>query len=156
LVGSDRYMDGEGMMEWKLFGLVPLVHAEGPDIARSSAGRAGAEAVWVPTALLPRFGVRWSAASAHHINASYPINGFEVELQYTLDDDARVQSVALDRWGGPDGKGLHRFVHELTRFSTFDGVTVPSGGRAGWFDGSEDWSDAEFFRYEITDLELNR
>lgn len=156
LVGSDRYLDGEGMMEWELFGLVPVVHAEGPDTARSSAGRAGAEAVWVPTAMLPRFGVKWMTTGAHQITASYPINGFEIELQYTLNDDARVQSVALDRWGGTDGEGFHRFVHELTRFSTFDGVTIPSAGRAGWFDGADDWSKGEFFRYEITALQLNR
>lgn len=155
LVGSDRYLAGDGMMEWKLLGLVRLVHEEGRDTAHSAAGRAGAEAVWVPTAMLPRFGVTWGAEDAHHITASYRIDGFDLELHYTLDDKARAQSIALDRWGGPDGKGFHRFVHELTRYSTFDGVTIPSGGRAGWFNGADEWSDVEFFRYEITDLHLN-
>lgn len=156
LVGSDRYMDGEGMMEWKLLGLVRIVHAEGPDIAHSSAGRAGAEAVWIPTAMLPRFGVTWGSEDAHHITASYRIDEFEMELHYTLDDNALVQSIALDRWGGPDGKGFQRFVHELTRYATFDGITIPSAGRAGWFNREDEWSDVEFFRYEITDLHLNR
>lgn len=155
LVGSDRYIDGEGLMEWKLLSLVRLVHAEGPDIAHSSAGRAGAEAVWIPTAMLPRFGVTWGAKDAHHITASYRIDGFEMELDYILDDDGRVQSIALDRWGGPGGKGFHRFVHELTHHSTFDGVTIPSAGRAGWFKPDDQWRDVEFFRYEITDLQLN-
>ncbi len=61
IVGSDRYVDGVGGMDWKLAGLVTVVHTEGPDVSRSVAGRGGAEAVWVPTALLPRFGVSWSA-----------------------------------------------------------------------------------------------
>lgn len=155
LFGSDGYADGDGVMEWKLLGFARVVHADGPDIAHSSVGRGGAEAVWVPTAMLPRFGVTWSATDPHLIIANYRLDAFEIELHYTLDDEARVRSIALQRWGGgPDRKGFHRFVHELTGYSTFDGVTIPSAGRAGWFDGADEWSDVEFFRYEITDLHL--
>jgi hypothetical protein len=154
LVGSDRHIDGNGSMEWRLFGLVPVLRAEGPDMAHSSAGRAGAEAVWVPTAMLPRFGVTWSAADAHHITASYRVDRYEIELHYTLDDDARVRAIDLDRWGGPGGTGFHRFVHELTGYTTFDGIRIPSAGRGGWFTGTDQWSDAEFFRYHITDYRL--
>jgi hypothetical protein len=53
MVGSDRYADGTGAMEWKLLGRVLVMRAEGPQVSRSSAGRAGAEAVWVPTAVRP-------------------------------------------------------------------------------------------------------
>jgi hypothetical protein len=62
IAGSDRYLDGQGSldgqgrMDWKLLGLVTVAHADGQDVSRSAAGRAGAEAVWLPTALLPRFG----------------------------------------------------------------------------------------------------
>jgi hypothetical protein len=56
--------------------------------------------------------------------------------------------------GGEAGaQRVVRFVHELTRSSTFDGITFPSAGRGGWFAGMDRWSDAEFFRYEITDHE---
>ena len=37
--GSDRFIDGQGAMNWKLFGLVPFITASGPDISRSAAGR---------------------------------------------------------------------------------------------------------------------
>jgi hypothetical protein len=56
IAGSDRYLDGVGGMRWRLAGLVTVARAEGPDVSRSAAGRAGAEAVWVPTALLPASG----------------------------------------------------------------------------------------------------
>jgi hypothetical protein len=58
IAGSDRYVDGAGGMDWKLAGLVTVAHAHGADVSRSAAGRAAAEAIWLPTALLPRFGVR--------------------------------------------------------------------------------------------------
>ena len=71
ITGSDRYLDGVGGMTWKLAGLVTVAHAEGQDVSRSAAGRAGAEAVWLPTALLPRFGVRWSAVADDQVTAHY-------------------------------------------------------------------------------------
>lgn len=157
LVGSDRYVDGIGAMEWRLLGRIGVIHADGPDASHSSAGRAGAEAVWVPTAVLPRFGVTWDATDRHHVTARYRLDDVELELRYALDHDARVRSVALERWGDPEGNGTwgpHRFEHRLTRYSTFDGVTIPSAGRAAWFVGTDRWSDGEFFRYEITDLHL--
>ncbi|HZQ28160.1 MAG TPA: DUF6544 family protein [Acidimicrobiales bacterium] len=52
--GSDQYAAGSGGMDWKLAGLVRLVHADGPDVSRSSAERAAGEGIWLPTALLPR------------------------------------------------------------------------------------------------------
>jgi hypothetical protein len=42
----------------------------------------------------------------------------------------------------------------MTRYSTFDGVTIPSAGRGGWFHGTDRWSEGEFFRYEFTDFHL--
>ena len=53
IVGSDRYDAGRGAMDWKLGGLVTVMHAEGPDVSRSSAERAAGEAFWIPTSLLP-------------------------------------------------------------------------------------------------------
>lgn len=40
-----------------------------PDGSQSAAGRAGGEGIWVPTSLLPRFGVTWSADDETHITA---------------------------------------------------------------------------------------
>jgi hypothetical protein len=53
IAGSDRYVDGTGRMDWKLAGLVTVARAQGPDVARSAAGRAGAEAVWLPLPCSP-------------------------------------------------------------------------------------------------------
>ena len=34
--------------------------------------------------------------------------------------------------------------------STFDGVTIPSAGRAGLHFGTDRWDEGMFFRFEIT------
>jgi hypothetical protein len=41
--GFDRLLNGQGVMRWKLLGLIPVMSASGPDVTRSSAGRMMAE-----------------------------------------------------------------------------------------------------------------
>jgi Family of unknown function (DUF6544) len=156
LTGFDRYADGQGNMSWKLLGLLPVMRADGPDITRSSAGRGAAEAIWVPTALLPRFGTRWTAIDDRHLVARYDIDAVEIEAHYRIDAGGRLVSMVFDRWGDPGrggSWGRHPFGGEITAYSTFDGLTIPSAGRFGWFYGTDRWSDGEFFRYQITELQ---
>jgi hypothetical protein len=157
ITGSDRYVDAVGGQDWKLAGLLTVMHADGPDVSRAAAGRAGAEAIWVPTALLPRFGVCWSAGGPQQVTASYHIDEIPLEVHYRLDGDGRMVSFVFDRWGDPDDSGTwawHPFGGEITGWHTFDGVTIPSAGRVGWSYGTDRWPEREFFRYQITDLHL--
>jgi hypothetical protein len=156
IAGSDRYLDGAGALEWKLAGLVTVAHAEGADVARSAAGRAGAEGIWLPTALLPRFGIRWAAPASDRATAAFSVGETPLELELRLDAAGRVVSLAFDRWGDPGGDGAfgwHRFGGEVTGYASFGGLTIPSAGRLGWFWGTDRWDEGEFFRHRITDLQ---
>lgn len=116
-----------------------------------------AEAIWVPTTLLPRFGVDWSAADDRHIAARYRIDALDVEVHYLLDAGGRITATVFDRWGDPEGTGiwgLHPFGGEITAYATFDGLSIPSAGRFGWFFGTDRWPQGEFFRYQITELQI--
>jgi hypothetical protein len=156
IAGSDRYLDGDGGLDWKLLGLLTVAHADGPDVSRSAAGRAGAEGVWLPTALLPRFGVRWSAAAGDQLTARYQVGQTPLEITYQLEADGRIRWLVFDRWGDPENRGTfgwHRFGGEFSGYRSFQGLTIPSEGRLGWFYGSDRWPAGEFFRYQITDLQ---
>ena len=145
IAGSDRYVDGNGGLDWKLLSLLTVAHAEGPDVSRSTASRAGAEAIWLPTALLPRFGVRWSAGSGDQVTASFRVGDTPVELGLRLDGAGRIASLVFDRWGDPDNRstfGWHQFGGEFTGYRSFQGLTIPSEGRLGWFYGENGWPPA--------------
>jgi hypothetical protein len=157
IVGSDRYADGVGRLEWTLAGIRRLVRADGPDVSRSAAERAGAEALFVPTALLPRFGVAWSASDERHLTAEFDVDGRPMRVECTLDAHGRLVSFVFDRWGDPDRTGtwgVHPCGGLVTGHRTFGGVTVPASGRFGWYPGTDRWADGEFFRYTVTDLTL--
>lgn len=152
--GSDRLVDGYGAMRWKLLGLFPLVTAEGPDIARSAAGRVAAEAIWLPS-VLQRREVTWTSSDAGHPRAAFEAFGEPIELTLAIDDDGRLQSVSLPRWGNPDN-GIFRYAEFgalVEEERTFAGYTVPSKLRVGWYFGQERFeAEGEFFRATVTDI----
>lgn len=156
VVGSDRYVDGIGAMDWKLLGLVRVMSATGPDVSRSARERAAAEAVWVPTSMLPRFGVEWTVRGADLLSARIPVGEGGLRLDLSVSSGGRLASVSLPRWGDPGGSGrfgMHTFGGEFTDHGSFGGMTIPVEGRLGWHFGSDAWPEGEFFRFRITDLE---
>ncbi|HEV2089094.1 MAG TPA: DUF6544 family protein [Cryptosporangiaceae bacterium] len=155
--GSDRYVDGRGGMDWKLLGLAQLVHAEGDDVSRSAAERAGGESMWAPTALLPGPGVTWTVIDDEHVCVQFSVDRHPVRVEHRLDQDGRIISSQFERWGDPDGSGawgLHPFGAVVTKYGTFAGVSMPVAGRAGWHAGTDRWDAGQFFQYEITAYEL--
>jgi hypothetical protein len=156
IAGFDRLVDGRGEMQWKLGGLVNMMTASGPDVTRSASGREAGEMCWLPTALLPSFGVEWRLGTGGHPIATIPTVAGPIDVEYRLDRDGRVTSLAFERWGDPDQTGtfgLHRFGGVMTQYGTFDGVTLPTRGRVGWHFGTERWDAGEFFRFHVTSAE---
>ncbi|MFQ4138042.1 DUF6544 family protein [Nodosilinea sp. PGN35] len=159
IFGSDRLVDGEGDMGWKLLGLLPVMQASGEDVARSGAGRIQGEAVWLPSVFCDP-AIHWTALSDTQLQAEFTAFGEPAHLTLTLDERGAIQQVALRRWGNPDGTG-YRYdtfgvMAEASR--TFDGYTIPAQIRAGWFFGSNSppgtlrerfESEGEFFRCTI-------
>jgi len=82
--GYDRYVDGEGEMSWKLARLLTVASGSGPDISRSAAGREAGEALWIPTALLPRSGVEWLATDDAHPVARVEGASGTIDVQYEI------------------------------------------------------------------------
>ena len=133
--GHDAYIDDRGSMRWKLLGVASVVRAAGHDVTTSAAGRCGGEAIWLPTVLLPEFGVDWSAGSADDIVARFHLGPTPIELHLCLDERGLPTSVVFDRWGDPDRTGTfgwHPFGGTITDHRTFDGISVPSAGVWGW------------------------
>lgn len=155
VTGFDRLVDGEGAMRWKLLGLLPVMTAGGPEIARSAAGRVNAESIWLPGVLLGG-DVAWSEHDGAHAAVTLRAHGEQSHLDLELDDRGAIRTLQLPRWGDPDGHGFHyeTFGGFIDESRTFDGVTVPTAFRLGWFWGTDRFADeGEFFRATIDRLE---
>jgi uncharacterized protein DUF6920 len=151
VVGSDRWLDGEGAMRWKLFGVVPVIKAGGPDVTRSAAGRLHVESVWMPAVFLGP-DTRWAEQDASHARATVVAHGEASSVELTIDGEGAVSSAKMLRWGNPEGAAFHYadFGALVDDERTFDGVTVPTVLRAGWSFGSDRFErDGEFIRITV-------
>jgi hypothetical protein len=150
ITGFDRYSDGTGQMRWRLFGLIPIVSADGPDITRSAAGRLASELVMVPAAALSP-AITWQDTDADHASAHITIDGDPYTITLTIDPTGALRTVTIARWGNPDKHGYreHLFGAEVHREATFEGYTIPAEVSAGWGYGSAGWADGEFIRFTI-------
>jgi hypothetical protein len=153
IVGEDRYLDGEGAMEWKLWGLIPVVNGASPHITRAARGRFLAEAaVWLPGLLLPQEGTSWRRIDDEAAEAVIEMTGAPFSLRFSIGPDGRLQKIAFHRWGnvGTD-KGRWTEIPFGVTFAeegTFGGYRLPTQVTASWWFGTDRQFD--FFEAGIT------
>ena len=149
--GFDRYTRGSGQMRWRLLGRIPLVSADGPDIARSALGRLLSELCFVPAAVLSPL-VRWEHLDDRRCVACVDAGGRPHRVTLTVADSGRLERVDLPRWGNPDGGQYpeHTFTAVMDGPEvTYDGFTVPLSGRAGWWHCPDGCATEEFIRFSL-------
>jgi hypothetical protein len=156
--GTDYLVAGEraGMRIW-LWGLVPVVCASGPDIARSSIGRLASEMLWTPAALLPRFGVQWEVPAENVISAHFSIAGEDIALHLRCEESGAAAALWLDRWradkeGGPPA--YVPFGAAIKAYGAFDGYTVPVQLEGGWGWGTQEY--VPFVRYVVDTVRFEK
>lgn len=158
VTGADVYERGRGVLDFRLWGLLPVAHESGPDTDRSAAGRLAAETVvWAPQGLTPAMGATWSAVDDDRAIVHLPVDHRVIDVTVTVDARGRLRALSLQRWGDPDGRGArpHPFGGDVGEYRQFDGVTLASAGRVGWFWGTPRQADEIFFRYRITGARLH-
>jgi hypothetical protein len=132
----DTLAGGQGAVSARLMRLFTLAAAGGtPAIAVGALQRYLAEAVLLPTALLPREGVVWSAIDDRRARATLTTDGTTASLELAFGDDGLVESVfAPDR---PRDLGGGRSAPTPWRGRwcdpvTVEGMLVPSRGAVEW------------------------
>jgi hypothetical protein len=149
--GFDRLVDGQGEMQWRLFGILPIIRGRGSDITRSAAGRVAAETIWLPSVLVSS-DVRWSGIDATRSCAGITVSGESVEMEMNVNETGRLLSASMSRWGNPGGTQYRyeAFGAIVEEESSFSGYTIPTKLRIGWYFGTERFaSEGEFFRCTV-------
>ncbi|AFZ45947.1 hypothetical protein PCC7418_3843 [Halothece sp. PCC 7418] len=149
--GFDQLVQGEGKMQWKLLGLLPVMEASGEDIARSAIGRMLGECMWLPSVLC-RSDVTWKSLNASQVIAHLKFQAETIPLTLSVNTEGQLETIQFPRWGNPDEQGYRNipFGGMIEAEQTFAGYTIPTRIRGGWFfDGETFQQDGEFFRATI-------
>lgn len=131
----DSYRGGVGGMEARLAAVIPVMQAEpSRELAEGALMRYLAEAVWLPTALLPASGVRWSAIDDSRALATISDAGVEVSLEFRFDDEGDVVAVySPARYYEQGGSFVPiPWLGTFTDHEVRAGMRVPLTGQVAW------------------------
>lgn len=155
--GFDQLLNGQGGMEWKVFGLIPIVRAWSADTTRSAIGRFHGESIWLPSLLLTPTTL-WHELSDDHLALCLNSFGESTTLTFQLSHQGQLSALQFLRWGEltKTSYDYRSFGGTLTNEKTFQGYTIPTEIKVGWnftFDCSDSWN-GEFFRASITEAQF--
>jgi len=142
----DRYADGAGSTEGRLLGRLRLFRSDDAETARSAAGRAALESIFVPASLLPGRGIAWRAECEDHIVATFDLPPERPEVHLRIDEHGGLRSACALRWRGGGYVPCGCDVHEER---TFGDLTIPGRFTVAWGYGTP--RAAPFFRAAIRD-----
>jgi hypothetical protein len=132
----DAFVDGRGSMLGRAVGLWTVVDAQGsPEIATAALQRYLGEAVWFPTALLPRQGVRWEPLDDRRARATLTAGRVTATLEFRFGEDGLVASVFTPARSFDDGKSPARpeaWQARNLRHEVRAGLTVPADAVVEW------------------------
>lgn len=131
----DASIGGQGSMRASLGGLVSLVRAEGsPALDQAALERHLAEAVWVPTSLLPSQGVAWSTVDRNRAKAVLECGPTRAEILFTFGPDGLIREFfapARSRW--VDGRNQPTpWQGRVSGYELRQGLRIPLQGEVEW------------------------
>jgi len=146
-VVEDAFENGEGRLDARLWGLVPVAHGRGPEVDRGEAQRYLAELPWCPLALWENPELRFREVDAHTVRVSV----FDEQTWVDLGFDEAGDIVRARTDTRVRGKSAQPWHGEFFDYRDFGGIRAPSRGRVAWMPSSGDF---EYWRGEITDLQF--
>ena len=131
----DAFVEGAGAMQASALGLKTIVDQRGtPAIAQGALYRYLAEAVWVPTTLLPSQGVTWTAIDERRALATLVVGATRASVEFRFGSDDLVQSIhAPDRMRDVAGTGVPTpWEGRWFDYAERGGMRIPVRGEVGW------------------------
>jgi len=131
---ADRYIKGEGAIDARAVGVIPVVDAQGtPELATGELLRYLAELAMMPTALLPRNGVQWSPVDATSARVTLTDHGTTVSARFFFGTRGEIVRVEADRFRDVDGMPvLTPWIGDFREYRSVQGMMVPMYSQAAW------------------------
>jgi hypothetical protein len=132
----DSYVAGQGSMQVKLLALMPVVNElGGAELKAGALLRYLAEAVWLPTALLPSDHMQWSAIDEQRALATLTDSGLSVSLEFRFNDAGEIISFYTPGryYREDDGSNvLQPWAGYQRAYEERSGMRIPLEGGVEW------------------------
>lgn len=150
LRGADWMLGEQAGLEYALADWWPVLDRRTPGVARSAAGRLMLELLWLPAALTPQRGARWSRGDGDRAVVT-PAGGV-TPMTVVVAQDGRLleASIVRHRVSANGESSLLAFGVSVEAEAHFGELCVPSRLVAAWGIGTDDRRD--FMRLSVDDI----
>ena len=130
----DAYLSGQGSILGGIAGVIALVNrAATPELGAGALCRWLAEAVWLPTALLPGNGITWDPVDSASARATLTDAGRMVTMDVAFGDDGRIERISADRYRDVKGRGiLTPWQVSMGDYEQRGGMMIPIAAEVAW------------------------
>ena len=148
----DYYLDGEGLLEARLFGSWGLARAVGPQVSKGELMRYLAELAWAPHAMLLNPRLTWREIDATTVEVSAESQAGLVRVRLVFEDGDLARIEADDR---PRAVGRRlvptRWEGRCCDYREMEGCRIPTRAAVSWL--LED-GPFEYWRGSVTALQM--
>jgi uncharacterized protein DUF6920 len=130
----DRYTVGEGLLEARLFRLIPVMRASGPELSEGEAMRYLAELPWVPHAMLVNRELEWRELDAETVEVATRVGSARAAVRFEFDAAGDIAGALADARPRPQGKTTvpTPWGGEFRDYDVLDGIRLPMRAEVRW------------------------
>ena len=133
----DAYARGVGSMHARVGALVPVVSQRGGrEMAEATLQRYVAESPWLPTAMLPDAGVRWTPLDDSAARATIIDGAVSASVDVHFAGDGTISRITAQRYRADGPRAvLTPWEGTSADYERHDGMLIPTSGEAAWIIG---------------------
>lgn len=147
---EDSLSEGRGRIHVRLLGVFTVVDETGPEMDQGALMRWLNETMWFPHVWVTD-AISWTPVDDSSAVGELSVGDQTVKGEFRFDSEGRVVDFRADRYRIEGARSeLTPWSTPLSEHGRFDGVEVPSYGRALWAPGAE---DLEYIRIGVTHVQ---
>ncbi|MBE0479131.1 hypothetical protein IBX65_08475 [Candidatus Aerophobetes bacterium] len=150
--GRDSYYEGRGNMLIKLFSLIKVADATGPEMDQGTLVRYLNEIMWFPTAALCDY-IEWEALDETSARATMSYRGVSASAVFYFNENGDLLTFIAERYMDAGGEFTKEtWSTPIRAYGEFHGIRIPTEGEGVWKLDSGDFS---YIRLKIVDIDYN-
>lgn len=151
VLGLDKYSNGQGNMTIKMLSLIPFVDARGSELDQGAMMRYLNEMMWFPAAFLGE-NISWKEIDNTSAEVTLHDKGKNATAVLHFDKEGKLINFVAKRYmsSGKEFK-FETWSTPLTEYKEFEGLRLPTKGKAIWHPKSGDF---EYIELEINDIKF--
>lgn len=149
VVGRDLFRDGQGAMEIKLAGLLPVVNvANNPKINESTIQRYLGEIIWFPSAALSDY-IKWEPIDNYSARVNMSYGGSTGSAVFHFDSTGKLIKFVALRYMDIDDANPTEWVATVKKYENISGINIPTKLEISWNleEGAFTW-----YKFQIYDV----